>query len=70
VQCTQPISQMGVSCRPLGVDVEDEYRKKAEDCLRLAEQSSDTVLRGMWLELAEVWWKLVLRVSALKAKRP
>jgi hypothetical protein len=58
----QPIARMGVLRGPyLGVLIvasEDDYRKKAEDCLRLAAQSSDSVLRETWLKLAEAWRKL------------
>jgi hypothetical protein len=63
----QPIARMGVLRGPyLGVLIvgsEDDYRKKAEDCLRLADQSSDS-----WLKLAEAWRKLALPVSAWSPK--
>jgi hypothetical protein len=68
----QPIARMGVLRGPyLGVLIvgsEDDYRKKAEDCLRLADQSSDSVLRETWLKLAEAWRKLALGVSAWRPR--
>ena len=48
---------------------EDDYRKKAEDCVRLAQHSTDSILRETWLRLAEAWRNLALRVGARKAKQ-
>lgn len=47
---------------------EDEYRKKAEDCLRYAEQSADSALKAIWLRLAESWRKLARRVESRSHK--
>jgi hypothetical protein len=65
---------MGVFACAIGggsvVASEDDYRKKAEDCDKLAEHSTDSVLRETWLMLAEAWRKLALQVSAMKTKQP
>jgi hypothetical protein len=49
---------------------EDEYRLKAEDCVRFAEQSGSVVTRAIWLKLAEGWRKLANRAEATPPKPP
>jgi hypothetical protein len=36
----------------------DEYRQKAEDCRRFAEQSANPEQKAFWLHAAEDWIKL------------
>jgi hypothetical protein len=36
----------------------DEYREKASDCRRFAEQSADPEQKAFWLRAAEEWIKL------------
>ena len=32
-----------------------EYRRRADDCRRLANATNDTLLKAHWLELAGIW---------------
>lgn len=46
-----------------------EYLRKADDCRKFAEHSTDSVLRTTWLRLAEACAKLANRAATVKAQK-
>jgi hypothetical protein len=47
----------------------DQYRKKAEDCVKLAERSTDSLLKDTWLWLAAAWRRLAQRTETANTEK-
>ena len=46
---------MGVARRPMATSKADDYRAKAREAERLAEQTTDSVIKEQALKIAEQW---------------
>ena len=44
------------------------YRQYAEECLKLAQETSDRAKKRMFLEMASSWHELAVRLAAFHAK--
>jgi hypothetical protein len=47
----------------------EEYRRKAEECRRLAEQATDQIERASQIRMAAQWDQLAKRMAELEASR-
>ena len=45
------------------VKLADWYRRKADECLRLAQEAANEDMRDQWLKLANGWSQLALHVK-------
>jgi|KBSMisStandDraft_5_1062788.scaffolds.fasta_scaffold151577_4 hypothetical protein len=69
----KPGARRAIHWQPQGVGhmgSNDDYSKESRgECLKLSQQSADSVLKATWLRLADAWQKLACECEKRKAKK-